>query len=115
MIKLRHNQHFVTTLGVVIAAWSAALLCIVFRGRSSSVFIPLAFLVVIILVAIRFGAVAGMLGSTIAAVVFAFFLYRPTGDLSVEDPAAKMNLAWLVLGGLACSYLLAPERPQRHQ
>ena len=100
---------------MVLAAWSAALLCIVFRGRSSSAFVPLAFLVIVILVALRFGAVAGMLGSAIAAVIFAFFLYRPMGDIKVEDPAAKMNLAWLVLGGLACSYLLAPERPQRNQ
>ncbi|HUN87993.1 MAG TPA: DUF4118 domain-containing protein [Terriglobales bacterium] len=115
-MKLRHNQHVITSLGVVIAAWSAALLCFVFRGRNSSAIIPLAFLLVVILVALRFGALAGMLGSASAAVIFAFFLYRPIG-FRVEDPAAKMNLAWLVVGGLACSYLLAPERPnsQRHQ
>jgi K+-sensing histidine kinase KdpD len=94
----------------VIAAWSAALLCIVSRGQNGSAVIPLAFLVIVILVALRFGAMAGMLGSASAAVIFAFFLYHPAG-IGVEDPAARMNLAWLVLGGLACSYLLAPEQP----
>ena len=113
MIKLPQHQHLVTTLGVVIAAWSAALLCILVRGHTSSAFIPLAFLAVVILVALRFGAMAGMLGSASAAVIFAFFLYCPAG-FGVEDPTARMNLAWLVLGGLACSYLLAPERPERH-
>jgi len=97
----------------VIAAWIAAFLCILFRGRNSSAVIPLAFLVIVILVALRFGALAGMLGSATAAVIFAFFLYRPIG-FGVDDPAARMNLAWLVLGGLACSYLLAPEQPGSH-
>ena len=116
VFRLSQHHHFVTGLGVVVTAWSAALLCLVFRGRNGCTFIPLAFLVVVILVALRFGAVAGMLGSASAAVIFAFFLYRPVG-IHVEDPAARMNLAWLVLGGLACSYLLAPEPPgsRRHE
>lgn len=54
-----------------------------------------------------------MVGSTLSALIFAFFLYPPTGDLLVNNMAARMNLAWLVLGGMACSYLIAPDGRQR--
>ncbi len=110
------SRHFIkTTLGVVICAWSAALVCILLHGHHAGAAIPLAFLAVVILVAIRFGTAAGAIGSMLAAILFACFLYQPIG-LSVDDPAARVGLAWLVLGGLACSYLLAPASPgQRRQ
>ena len=87
------------------------MLCIVFHGHNTPPAVPVAFLVIIVLVAVRCGATAGVLGSAISALIFACFLYQPVGNVSVQDPAARMNLAWLVLGGLACSYLLAPVRP----
>ena len=100
---------------MVICGWSAALVCILLHGRQVGTAIPLAFLAIVILVAIRFGTAAGVLGSAISAMIFAFFLYQPTGDLSVDNPAARISLAWLVLGGMACSYLIAPSGQQRHQ
>jgi K+-sensing histidine kinase KdpD len=106
-----------TALGAILCAWIAAVACILLNGREVGAAIPLAFLAVVILVAIRFGTAAGVLGTTISALIFAFFLYRPTGALSVSNEAARTNLAWLVLGGLACSYLIAPvgSGRERHQ
>ncbi|MGZ4789858.1 MAG: DUF4118 domain-containing protein [Terriglobales bacterium] len=95
-------------IGVALTAWCAALLCIIFEGRGHGAAVPVAFIVVVTVVAIRFGALAGMVGALISAVIFAYFLYQPLGTVSVDDPTARMNLAWLVLGGLAFSYLLAP-------
>jgi K+-sensing histidine kinase KdpD len=106
-----------TALGAVICAWSAALTCILLHGREVGAALPVAFLAIVVLVAIRFGTAAGVLGTAVSAILFAIFLYRPMGALSVNSTAARTNLAWLVLGGLACSYLIAPvgSERERHQ
>jgi K+-sensing histidine kinase KdpD len=104
-----------TGIGIAIIAASAALLCAIFAGRGHGAAVPIAFIVIITLVAIRCGALAGMVGALTAAVIFAYFLYKPLGTVSVDDPVARMNLAWLVLGGLACSYLLALPGQPRHR
>jgi hypothetical protein len=49
---------------------------------------------------------AGVIGSVVAAVIFAIFLYQPIGSVATANRTARSNLAWLVLGGLVCSYLL---------
>jgi len=116
-MRLPVRPVLLTAIGVAILASGAALLCVIFAGRGQGAVVPIVFIVIITLVAIRCGALAGMLGALISAVIFAYFLYKPLGAVSVDDPAARMNLAWLVLGGLACSYLLAPPKtgPQRHR
>lgn len=110
-MKFQLRWFLLTAIGTVICAWSAALLCIIFHGRSSGGIVPLGFLAIVILAAVRCGAAAGIMGSAVSALIFACFLYQPLGTVSVQDPAARVNLAWLVVGGLACSYLLAPRRP----
>jgi len=117
MMKPRLRSYVLTALGAVICAWSAAVVCIILHGHYAGNTVPVAFLAIVVLVAIRFGTAAGVLGSTISALIFACFLFQPMGTVSVQDPAARMNLAWLILGGLACSYLLAPigSGEQRHQ
>lgn len=116
-LKPRLRSLLKTALGAVVCAWSAALVCILLHGREVGAAIPLAFLAIVILIAVRFGTAAGAFGSILSALIFAFFLYRPVGTLSVYDTGARMSLAWLVLGGLACSYLIAPAGPgpQRDQ
>jgi K+-sensing histidine kinase KdpD len=113
----RLKKSVITGIGVVICAWTAALLCYLFQGRQGGALAPLIFLPIVIIVAMRFGLPAGAIGSVLAAFIFAVFLYQPLGSVSVANRTARMNLAWLVLGGLACSYLLAPAstNPQHHR
>ncbi len=116
-MKLLRRNVMLPVIGVAISAWCAGLLSFIFEGRHHGAIVPVAFIVIVTLVAIRFGAPAGMVGALTAAIIFAYFLYKPLGSVSVDDPKARMNLAWLVLGGLAFSYLLAPPGTgaQRHR
>lgn len=79
-------------------------------GHSWQVWIPLFFSAVLVLTALIFGARAGLLGSILAALVFAVFLFSPRGKIDVVDPTARMNLGWMVLLGVAFSFLFAPSR-----
>jgi len=56
---------------------AAACLTPLFHASSFRPFLPLLFLGVIVLVAIRFGRLAGMLGTVAAALIFAEFLFEP--------------------------------------
>ena len=104
LLSLRAN--LTSLIGVVISAWSAVALCLLFRTRDSRYLVPLAFLAVILVVAMRCGVLAGVLGSLIGALIFALYLYSPIGSVVVESKVAKGNIAWMLLGGLAFSYLL---------
>ena len=117
LVNARFRSLLKTVLGAVLCAWSAALACILLHGREVGGALTLVFLAIVVLVAIRFGTAAGVFGTALAALLFAVFLYRPTGALSVDSVSARTNLAWLVLGGLAGSYLIAPvgSGRERHQ
>jgi K+-sensing histidine kinase KdpD len=100
------RSNLTTLLGIMICGWSAALMTLLFHGRNSRILLPIAFLVIVLLVSIRYGVAAGVLGSAVATLVFAVFLYAPLGSPLVESKAARTNLGWFVLGGLTISYLL---------
>jgi K+-sensing histidine kinase KdpD len=63
---------------------------------------------VLFLTALAFGSRAGLLGSVLAALVFAVFLFSPTGRIDVANDTARMNLGWMTLTGIAFSLLFAP-------
>ena len=71
-----------------------------------STFLPLAFLVIIVVVASRFGNFAGMIGTITAALVFCIFLFEPRFSLLISDPAARNHLIWMVIIGVVISDLL---------
>jgi K+-sensing histidine kinase KdpD len=73
---------------------------------SFKTFLPFFFLGVIILIAIRFGNRAGIVGTLAAALVFATFLFEPTLSPLVEDTAARDHLIWMLLIGIILSDLL---------
>jgi K+-sensing histidine kinase KdpD len=60
----------------------------------------------VLLVATRCGVAAGVLGSILAALIFAYFLYQPIGSVTVTSKEAREKLAWMLLGGLVLSFLL---------
>ena len=96
----------VSAIGVLICGWTAALLSFIFHDLSSKAVVPIAFLFIVVLVSIRCGILSGVLGSAVAALIFATFLYAPLGSPQIASATARSNVAWLLLGGLAISYLL---------
>ncbi len=96
-----------TGLGVVICAWTAALLSFFLRnGHHHKLTAPLILLIVVAFVALRCGVIAGVMGSAVGALILAVFLYQPLGSPLIANKDARTNLSWLILGGLAFSYLL---------
>lgn len=110
--QLRAN--LTSLIGVVICGWSAALLCLLFPVDQGKYAVPIAFLTIIVLVAIRCGVAAGVVGSIVAALIFAYFLYQPIGSVAVANQSARQSLSWMVLGGLVLSYLLGLSGERRH-
>lgn len=67
--------------------------------------LPLLFLIVIIPIAVRFGHIAGILGTLASGLIFASFL-KPKWSLAIADPAAKHHLIWMLIAGIVLSDLL---------
>jgi K+-sensing histidine kinase KdpD len=88
------------TAALAISAFSAP--------REWRLFVPLAFVIVIMLLAARYGLFVSVFGSITAALIFAYFLYAPLGSFRVESQAERSNLGWMMLSSIALSYLLLP-------
>jgi len=86
--------------GATLCTGAAACLTSLFQASSFKPFLPLLFLGVVVLVAIRFGRLAGILGTAAAALIFAEFLFEPRLSLIVRDSAEKSNLIWMIIGGM---------------
>jgi K+-sensing histidine kinase KdpD len=96
------------TIGVLLSASAALVSSLIFATRSWRVFVPLCFVVVLVVLAARYGVAVSVIGSALTAMIFAHFLFSPVGSFQVESDSAKMNLAWMVLASIAVSYLLFP-------
>lgn len=70
-------------------AGAPALLIPVFGKTSLKKVVPFLFLVVIALIASRFGSLAGVVGTFLAGFLFATFLFRPIPSLKIEEVAAR--------------------------
>jgi Kef-type K+ transport system membrane component KefB len=92
--------------GIIVSVVLSVVFTLIFRERPSRVLIPAGFLIVITLIARMWGRVAGVLATATAALVFAFVLFNPVGSWIVNDDAARTNLGWMMLGGMAISYFL---------
>ena len=97
-----------STLGVSVCSAAALLTSLMFRGTRVESSIPVAFLLLIFLVVLYFGTVAGTLSTIFACVIFMLFLFEPIRSFVVHDPQARSSLIWMVLGGLAISNLFVP-------
>lgn len=91
------------------ASWAAAKL---FAGSDAGKVVPLWFILVLYVLARRYGFVAGVIGSLLCTFMFAHFMFDPTGSWHVEDEAARRNLLWMVVGAVAVSYLLTPSHSE---
>jgi Domain of unknown function (DUF4118) len=68
--------------------------------------VPFLFLLVILYVALRFGNIAGILGTVCAALVFEIFLFEPRLSLAISSPTARNHLISMVVLGICASELL---------
>jgi K+-sensing histidine kinase KdpD len=103
-----------TLVGILLCAALSALTSLLFEGRASRTLVPLVFIVVILGLALRYGPAVGLFGSLAAALIFSIFLFEPTRKLQVQSAAARTNIGWMLLAGIALSYLLSepPRTPQ---
>lgn len=76
--------------------------------------LPLLFLVVIVPIAIRFGNIAGIVGTVISGLIFASFL-KPKWSLAIADPASRHHLIWMLVIGIVLSDLLGAYSLHRHR
>ena len=92
----------------------ADLVCHLIKWKSPlQEFVPFAILGIVLLLGMVFGRSVGMLGSVIAALIFAYSMYEPLGSLRIADQGARSGVAWMLLAGITLSYLLLPARRER--
>lgn len=94
--------------GSVFCAGAAIAASALAAGHPWEVWVPLGFSAVPLMIALLFGARAGIVGTLLAAGAFAFFLFSPVGSIHVASRAARANLGWLLLIGITSSLLFAP-------
>ncbi len=99
------------TLAGGILCFVAAIVTAIFAtGHPWQVCVPLVFTVVLLVVALLFGARAGVIGTLLAALVFATHLFNPMGSFRIASNAARSNLGWMLMIGIAFSFLFAPQK-----
>ena len=99
-------------LGVVACAGTAALLCVFLREEGDIKRVaPVICLQVVIAMSLLVGRLAGMIGSIVASLTFALFLFPPYGSLAIESPAERVILTSFQFISLGVA-LMARRRPR---
>src|SRR5215831_4180702 len=84
-------------LGSLVCALAAMALSAAANGHAWKNIAPLIFTAVLLIIAGFFGSRAGIIGTVLAAMIFASFLFSPVGNIQVADQAARGNLGWMML------------------
>jgi len=95
-----------SSLGAASCTAVAGCLIPVFSGSAHRSIVPFLFLLVILYVALRFGHIAGMIGTIGAALVFEIFLFEPTLSFAISSPTARDHLISMVILGVCASEFL---------
>jgi K+-sensing histidine kinase KdpD len=95
-----------SSVGAASCAAVAGCLIPVFAGSAYRAIVPLFFLLVILYIALRFGHLAGIVGTLCAALVFEIFLFEPTLNLAIKNTSARNHLISMVILGVCTSELL---------
>jgi len=106
--KLRSAPLIDAAAGVIVCGLAAVGASAVAAGHSWQNLVPLVFIVVLLVIARTFGSRAGILSTVLAALIFASFLFAPTRSISIASDSARSNLGWMLLIGIAFSFLFAP-------
>jgi K+-sensing histidine kinase KdpD len=107
MIKIPTSALRVS-VGACLCASASGVVTALSRRNSLKALIPLMFLSLIALIALKFGPLAATVGTLISAATFAMYLFKPFHSLRVDDPIARGNLIWMVLLGLIAAHFLPP-------
>ena len=99
-----------TLVGSILCLVAAIFTAVFAHGHAWQVDVPLPFTVVLLVVALLFGARAGVIGTLLAALVFATHLFLPLGSIRIESNTARSNLGWMLMIGIAFSFLFAPHK-----
>lgn len=95
-------------IGGLVCAIAAVGLSAAAGGHEWKNVVPLVFTAVLLAIGALFGSRAGILGTLLAALIFASFLFAPTGNVQVANEAARANLGWMMLIGIGFAFLFAP-------
>jgi Domain of unknown function (DUF4118) len=106
--RLRNRRLMNAMSGAAISGLAAVIISAFAQGQPWKNLVPLVFLAVLLVVAGLFGARAGIISTVLAALIFASFLYAPHGSLNIASDSARANLGWMLLIGIAFSFLFAP-------
>src|SRR5512133_3657785 len=102
------NQFGRPAAGLLLCAGLALVVALFAAPHPWRATVPLAFAVVIVLLAARYCRQVALYGSIAAALIFASVLYQPLGSVRVENHAEKSSIGWMLLSSIALSYLLLP-------
>lgn len=94
-------------LGSLICGLAALGASVMAAGHSWKNLVPLVFALVLLVIAEIFGSHAGILGTVLAALIFAAFLFG-SGNMSAASDSTRSNLGWMLVIGIAFSFLFAP-------
>jgi len=83
--KLKTARLVNAAIGAAISGLAAVGVTMVAEGHPWKDMVPLVFTAVLLLIAAIFGVRAGVIGTVLAALVFAAFLFSPAGSLSVAN------------------------------
>ncbi len=106
--KIRNARLINAAIGAAISGAAAILASALAQGHPWKDLVPLLFVVVLLVIAGLFGARAGIIGTVLAALIFASLLFAPSGSISVASESARANLGWMLLIGIVFSFLFAP-------
>lgn len=106
--KIRMIPLMDAALGGLVCGLAALALSAAASGHSWKNLAPLIFTVVLLTIAGLFGSRAGIIGTVLAAMIFASLLFNPMGNIQIADDSARGNLGWMMLIGIGFSFLFAP-------
>jgi hypothetical protein len=98
--------------GALLGTSLSVLVSFLIKSNNALDLLPFAGLASVVLIGMRLGALAGVMGSLLVAVVFAYAV-PPAGHFAVKDAVLRESIAWMALGGIALSYLLLPFRAHK--
>lgn len=99
-----------SSMGAVLCTVAAASLVAIFWSRSSRSWVPFVFLIVISYIALRFGDIAGLIGTISAALLFASILFEPRPSLAMSNPVERHHLLSMVILGIFASEFFGRHR-----
>jgi K+-sensing histidine kinase KdpD len=93
-----------TAIGAAMCGIAAAALSLLMADVPGKPLLPLLFIIVLVAAALRYGVLSAILGSVMATMIFAYFLFVPVGSLTVKKGDARNNLAWMLVVGIPAAY-----------